>query len=208
MIFLTSSVGSVADHLYKNFLADKGFKSVLFVDTAAEPEVGNEPGDDAWLQKDLKSLQDQGNQVDRYTITDKTREEVEKRIDEYDILYMCGGNTAHLLNQLRKTDTFDLIIQKVKAGKPYIGTSAGSIVCGPRLPDYFYEDLEGLKDPTGFNFVNFTLVPHWGDEYFKERYIGERLKTAYRTDQDPLLLLTDKQYVQVLEDGAYKIITT
>ena len=208
MIFLTSSVGSVADHLHKNFLADKDFKTVLFVDTAAEPEVGKETGDDAWLLKDLESLRNQGYQVDRYSITGKTREEVEKKIDEYDILYMCGGNTGYLLNQLRKTDTFDLIIEKVKEGKPYIGTSAGSIVCGPRLPDYFYEDLEDLEDPAGFNSVNFTLVPHWGDEYFKERHIGERLKRAYRIDQDPLLLLTDRQYVQVLEDGAVKIITT
>lgn len=208
MIFLTSSVGTVADHLYKNFLVDKGFKTVLFVDTAAEPEVGKEPGDDAWLQKDFKSLQDQGYQVDRYTITGKTREQTERKIDEYDILYMSGGNTAYLLNQLRATDTFDLVVEKVRQGKPYIGTSAGSIVCGPYLPDYFYEDIEGLEDRAGLNFVNFTLIPHWGDEYFKERYVENRLKASYRPDQDPLLLLTDKQYVQVLEDGAIKIITT
>jgi dipeptidase E len=208
MIFLTSSVALVADHLYKNFLADKGFKTILFIDTAAEPEVGHEDGDDVWLQKDLKSLQDQGYQVDRFTITGKTKEEIEKKIDEYDVLYMCGGNTAHLLNQLKMTGAFDVIINKVRSGKPYVGTSAGSIVCGPRLPDYFFDEIPGLEDTKGFGFVNFTLVPHWGDEYFKERYIGERLQKAYRNDQDPLLLLTDRQYVQVLEDGAFKIITT
>lgn len=208
MIFLTSSVGSVADHLHKNFLADKGFKSILFIDTAAEPEIGHESGDDAWLQKDLQALKDQGYQVDRYTVTGKTREEVEKAIDAYDVIYMCGGNTAYLLNKLRRTGSYELIMEKVNAGKPYIGTSAGSIICGPKVPDYFSEEEPELEDRAAFNFVNFTMMPHWGDAYFEERDIVKRLGTSYKPDQNPILILTDRQYVQVLEDGAFKIITT
>lgn len=208
MIFLTSSVASVADHLYKNFLAGKGFKTILFIDTAAEPEVGHEDGDDEWLQNDLKSLQNQGYQVDRYTVTGKNKEEIEKTIDSYDVIYMCGGNTAYLLNKLRRTGAYDLIIDKVKNGKPYIGTSAGSIICGPKVPDYFSEEEPELEDRTAFNFVNFTMMPHWGDEYFEERGIAKRIEIAWRPDQNPILALTNDQYVQVLEDGAFKIITT
>lgn len=204
MLFLTSSVASVANHLYKNFLADKGFKTVLFIDTAVEPKEVH--GD--WLQKDIDSLKNQGYQVDRYTITGKTKEEIEKKIDEYDILYTSGGHTAYLLQQLLTTDSFNLIRDKVKAGKPYIGTSAGSIICGPKLPDYFVEEDVSLKDLACLNLVNFTLIPHWGDEYFRERYLGGRLATAYKEDQVPLVVLTDKQYVQVLEDGSFKLITT
>jgi dipeptidase E len=204
MIFLTSSVASVADHLYNNFLADKGYKTVLFIDTAAEPK--DQSGD--WLLNDLKSLERQGYQVDRYTITGKTRDSIEKKIDEYDVIYMCGGSVSYLLNQLRKTNSFELIKEKVTDGKPYIGTSAGSMVCGPELPDYYYDEIPELIDTTCFNFVNFTLVPHWGDDHFKERYIGHRLEKAYRDNQVPLLLLTDRQYVHVLEDGAVKIIAT
>src|ERR1700743_1721574 len=99
MIFLTSSVASVADHLYKRFLADKGFKTVLFIDTAAEPK--DQSGD--WLLKDLQSLERQGYQVDRYTITGQTRDSIENKIDAYDVIYMCGGSVSYLLNELRKT---------------------------------------------------------------------------------------------------------
>jgi len=113
MIILTSSVASVADHLYKNYLADKGYKTILFIDTAAEPEIGKEAGDDNWLLADLHSLQHQGYIVDRWSITGKTREEIELKIGEYDVLYMCGGNTIYLLQQLKKTNSFDLIKQKV-----------------------------------------------------------------------------------------------
>lgn len=202
-MLLTSSVASVADHLYKKYLADKGYASVLFVDTAAETEIVD--GDDEWLQNDLQSLKNQGYRVDRYTITGQTREEIEKKIDEYDILYMSGGNTAHLLLQLQKTNSFDLVKEKVAAGKTYIGTSAGSIIAGPRLPDYFDDEMPGLTDRTGFNFVNFTLVPHWGSPDFKDRYLGERIKTVYHVTQNPLLLLTDTQYVCVNDQGALMI---
>lgn len=205
MIFLTSSIGSVATHLHNTFLRDKGFKTILFIDTAAEPEIQY---GDAWLQKDLQSLRDQGYQVDRYTVTGKTREEVEEQIDAYDVLYMCGGNTAYLLNKLHRTDTFSLIKQKVEAGKPYIGTSAGSIVAGPKLPKYFSDEEPELEDKTAFGFVNFVMFPHWGDDYFEERDIVKRLNIAYQPHENPILALTDTQYVQVLEDGAFKIITT
>lgn len=204
MIFLTSSVASVADHLHKNFLADKGFKSILFMDTAAEPELKD---GDEWLQNDLQSLRNQGYQVDRYSVTGQTKENIEKKIDEYDVLYMCGGNTAYLLNKLRRTGACEMIIDKVNAGKPYIGTSAGSIIAGPKVPEYFSEEEPELEDRKAFNFVNFTMMPHWGDNYFEERDIAKRLKIAYQPHENPILILTDKQYVQVLEDGAFKIIT-
>jgi dipeptidase E len=202
MIILTSSVATVADHIYKNYLSDKDYKTMLFIDTAAEPEIGKIKGDDDWLQADLKSLRDQGYQVDRWSVTEKSREEIENKIDEYDVIYMCGGNTIYLLQQLQKTGSYDLIIKKVKAGKPYIGTSAGSIVAGPKIPIYL-EDSEGLKldDDTGFRFTNTIIVPHWGSEHFKEMYLEERMKLAYQAEEPPFLLLSDYHYAVVTENG-------
>ena len=209
MILLTSSVATVADHIKKKFLIDKDIKTILFIDTAAEPEIGKVDGDDDWLQADLKALRDQGYQVDRYTVTNKTREEIETEVDEYDVIYMCGGNTIYLLQQLQKTDSFGLIIEKVKAGKPYIGTSAGSIIAGPKIPVYL-EDSEGLKldDYTGFQFINTIIIPHWGSEHFKEMYLEERLKLAYQASEPPFLLLSDYHYISVSEDGTIKVINT
>lgn len=204
MIFLTSSVGSVADHIYKNFLIDKKFSSVLFIDTAAEPSEVTEHGDE-WLQRDLQSLRNLGCQVDRYSMTGQDLSDIEAKIDAYDIIYMCGGDPAYLLEQLHATGALTLIKEKTMAGKPYIGTSAGSIVAGPQLPDYFLEEGREVKHPECMGLVNFTLVPHWGDEYFKERYIGQRLESVYKFTQHPLLLLTDSQYVEVLDNGSFNI---
>ncbi|MFT5036698.1 MAG: dipeptidase E [Candidatus Azotimanducaceae bacterium] len=207
MIILTSSVASVADHIYKNYLSDKDYKTVLFIDTAAEPEIGKAEGDDDWLQADLKGLRDQGYQVDRWSVTGKTREEIEAEIDKYDVIYMCGGNTIFLLQQLQITDSFNLIIDKVKSGKPYIGTSAGSIIAGPKIPVYL-EDSEGIQldDYTGFQFIDTIVVPHWGSEHFKEMYLEERLKLAYKDSEPPFLLLSDYHYAVVGPEGNMKVI--
>lgn len=209
MILLTSSVASVADDIYKKYLVDKEYKTVLFIDTAAEPEIGKEEGDDDWLQADLTSLRNQGYQVDRYTITDKTKEEVEKTIDEYDVIYMCGGNTIYLLQQLQKTGVYDLIIEKVRDGKPYIGTSAGSIVAGPKVPAYL-EDPDGIQldDYTGFQFINAILVPHWGSEIFKEMYLEERIASAYQEKEPPFILLSDYHYVVTDTTGQITVVNT
>ncbi len=202
MILLTSSVATVADHLYKKYLADKDYKTILFIDSASEPEIGKEEGDDDWLQADLQSLRNQGYQVDRYTITNKGRDEIEKMIDAYDVIYMCGGNTVYLLQQLQITGAFDLIKQKVKAGKPYIGTSAGSIIAGPKIPIYL-EDPDSIKldDYTGFNFTDTIIVPHWGSVHFKEMYLEQRLKLAYDEKEPAFLLLSDYHYISINENG-------
>jgi hypothetical protein len=68
------------------------------------------------------------------------------------------------------------------------------------LPDYFSDEEAELENKNGYGFVNFTLVPHWGSEDFKERYLGERLKIVYKEDQVPLILLTDNQYVHIKDD--------
>ena len=209
MILLTSSFATVADHLYRAYLADKGYKSVLFIDTAAEPEIGKVEGDDDWLQADQQGLQNQGYQVDRYSISNKTRDEIEVEIDKYDIIYMCGGNTIYLLQQLQQTNSFNLIIEKVSAGKSYIGCSAGSIIAGPKIPIYL-EDVDDIQldDYTGFQFTNTLIVPHWGSEHFKELYLNERLEQAYDETEPPFLLLSDYHYISVGEAGTVVTVNT
>jgi dipeptidase E len=90
----------------------------------------------------------------------------------------------------------------MQKGKIYIGTSAGSIITGPKIPIYLLEDSKDIKldDIKGYGFVNFTILPHWGSEGFKEKYLSKRLEIVYKEDQVPLILLTDNQYVYLHDD--------
>ncbi|OGN13906.1 MAG: hypothetical protein A3J47_03455 [Candidatus Yanofskybacteria bacterium RIFCSPHIGHO2_02_FULL_43_22] len=196
-LFLTSSVHAVAHDIAKRVNLSKANK-LVFIDTAAEPK--GERDDLEWLKNDRKALVDAGFKVSDYTITGKSRDQLETDLNEFDYIYLSGGNTAYLLEQSQKSGFVSLIKELVQKGKIYIGTSAGSIIAGPRLPDYFADEDAELENNDGYGFVNFTLLPHWGSEDFKERYLGERLKIVYKDDQVPLLLLTDNQYVHVQND--------
>jgi hypothetical protein len=83
----------------------------------------------------------------------------------------------YLLYQSQKTGFITLIRDMItNGGKKFIGSSAGSIIAGPKLPEYQIELDDPrdyiLSDSTSYGFVNFTILPHWGTESFKERYLG------------------------------------
>lgn len=195
-LFLTSSVHAVAHDIAKKVNLAKA-KNLVFIVTAAEPEEK----DREWLENDRQALVDAGFEVDDYTITGKTKKQLESDLADFDYIYLSGGNTSYLLEQSQKSGFIDLIRDLIKnKGKIYIGTSAGSIIAGPKLPDYFSDEDVELENKNCYGFVNFTLLPHWGSEHFKKKYLGERLKIVYNEKQVPLLLLTDSQYVHVLDD--------
>ncbi len=204
-LFLTSSVDEVVHDLVKHVDFSKGNK-LVFILTAAEVEHG----DKQWVKDDRQALIDAGFEVTDYTITNKTESELRKDLDQYQFIYVEGGNTFYLLQQSQKSG-FILVIQDLvnNQEKVYIGTSAGSIIAGPKLPEYLIVLDEPMDkdsiDADAYNFVNFTILPHWGSVGFRKKYLESRMETAYKIDQVPLVLLTDSQYVHVKDDW-YQII--
>jgi len=197
-LFLTSSVHAVAHDIAKRLnLTSKN--KLVFITTAAEPETG----DKTWLKNDRQALVDAGFVVSDYTITGKNLDQLKDDLKNYDFIYLSGGNTFYLLKQSHKSGFFTLIQDLVnKDGKIYIGTSAGSIITGPKCPDYLLEKDEvfDIENQKGYGFVNFIILPHWGSEDFRNKYLKGRLETAYKIDQVPLIILTDNQYIYVQDD--------
>ena len=202
-LFLTSSVNAVADDIAGRVNLSDGNR-LVFIDTAAEPEKG---GDIQWLLDDRQALVDAGFEVEDYTITGKGVGQLKNDLENFDYIYLSGGDTLHLLKESKKSGFFELIKKYVEDGKTYIGTSAGSIITGEKCPDYLLEekDTKEIEGKTGYGLVNFTVVPHWGSKWFKDLYLGGRLEIAYRVDQVPLILLTDSQYLHVV-DGKCEIV--
>ena len=90
-------------------------------------------------------------------------------VSEFDIIFVCGGNTFYILDRIRKTGFDEVIKKSVREGKIYIGVSAGSILMGPdieicgRGDDWDVNEI-GLKDLTGLGFTDKILSPHYIDE--------------------------------------------
>ncbi len=201
-IFLTSSVGFVAKDIIKRYKI-KG--RLAFITTASEPKS---EGNLFWQDKDRDSLKKAGFEVFDYTITDKKEKDLRNDLKDMDIIYVSGGNTFYLLEKIKESH-FDKVIKDfIKQGKVYIGTSAGSIVAGPDIyPVYCFDnpkEAKKLKNYKGLGLVDFTVLPHWGSEYFKKEYLNKELRHIYRKGYK-LILLNDDQYIAIVGDG-YKII--
>jgi dipeptidase E len=197
-LFLTSSVNFVAGDIAKKLDLTSNNK-LVFITTAAEPKTG----DKTWLKNDRQSLVDAGFAVSDYTITGKNSDRLKNDLKGFDFIYLSGGDTWYLLNQSKKSGFFTLIKDLIfKEGKTYIGTSAGSIITGPKCPDYLLPKGEVLdiENQKGYGFVDFIILPHWGSDDFRNKYLKGRLEIAYKKDQFPLVTLTDNQYIYIEGD--------
>lgn len=124
-----------------------------------------------------------------------------KRVNTFDVVYFCGGNTFYLLYHIRKTGTDKLIKKFVKKpGRVYVGVSAGSMIVGPNidLAEPFDANEVHLKDKTGLQLIKTMVSPHYCEEEraFIEEY--ER-KTKQRivplTDNQALLVTAHKEEI-------------
>ena len=86
-----------------------------------------------------------------------------KALGEAQAIMIGGGNTWQLLSLLYKHEILDLIRERVLAGAPYIGWSAGSNVACPTIKTT--NDMP-IIEPPSFNalgLVPFQLNAHYSD---------------------------------------------
>jgi dipeptidase E len=74
-----------------------------------------------------------------------------------------GGNTWQLLKMIRDNNLIDIVRQKVFAGTPYIGWSAGSNVACPTIRTT--NDMPVVQPDSfdAFNLIPFQINPHYLD---------------------------------------------
>ena len=157
-LFLCSSFADVAKFLpdcVKNLQSMK----VAFIPTAAEVEKVK-----FYVKKWWKALEDLGMQITELNISTTEAPKIKGIIENADCIYISGGNTFYLLQELRKTGVDELIKQHIFTGKLYIGESAGAMITAPNIEYVCIMDdpNEGkeLADFEALNVVDFSTVPH------------------------------------------------
>ena len=176
-LYLTSSVFPVARSIYEKI--NRNNPALAFISTAAEVEEG----DLGWLKDSMNSLSEAGFDVTEYTITGKNREQIKSDLSKFEVIFFSGGNQFYLLQKIQETQCAEVIRDLVITGKIYIGESAGSIVAGNNIYSTYYEkDVEKapkLKGYEALNLVDFVVFPHWGTDYFRNKYLDFRMRHAY-----------------------------
>ena len=85
---------------------------------------------------------------------------MERAIEQAEAIFVGGGNTFRLLKSLYDYDLITPIRERVAAGTPYIGSSAGSIVACPSLKTT--KDMPIVQPPSldALGLVAFQISPH------------------------------------------------
>lgn len=197
-LFLTSASDYVMDDLIKHLPQDPKDLNLAFINTAAEVEEG----DHWWVRDEKNKLLKVGFNLEEFSITGITREEIEKRLNNIQVIYFCGGNTFYLLDQVIKTGCDEIIKEKINNGVIYIGSSAGSMIVGTRI-DLVSTIDDKSKAPdlksTGLEIVDLSILPHWGSDIFHDEYLNGA-ESMY-TEGVKILPLTNQQYVWITDDS-------
>lgn len=133
-----------------------------------------------------------------------------ERLDECNVIYVSGGNTFHLLHEVRQHG-FDEWLKHNIENKVYIGTSAGSILMTPSISIATVEPADtndiGLEDLTGLSYVNFEMSPHTPEFLTyeaNEEYSHKCNNPLYALDDNSAIQVLDKK-VAVISEGKWKL---
>ncbi len=189
-LFLASSFPDVKD-LFIDFVGDCRNKVVTFIPTASLVEKETFYVDNA--RDAFRSL---GIVIDELDISSEFYDNIVNKLSKNDYIYLSGGNTFYLLQELKKSGADKLILNEIEKGKVYIGTSAGSIVTSPNIE--FSKKMDDpsvakeLKNYDGLNLIDFNILPHQNNAYFKD--IVDDIIDSYNLEVE-LCAINDSQVV-------------
>lgn len=106
-----------------------------------------------------------------------------KAISEAKAIFVGGGNTFLLVKQLHELDLMKTLKSSIKNGTKYLGTSAGSNICG--LSMQTTNDMPIVYPPSfkTLGILNFNINPHYLDPDLSSTHKGETRETRIKEFQ-------------------------
>ncbi|MBS7785829.1 dipeptidase PepE [Flavobacterium sp. CYK-55] len=131
-------------------------------------------------------------------------EHPQQAIKNAEAIFTGGGNTFLLVSQLYKFEVMTVLAEQIKAGTPYLGTSAGSNITG--LTMQTTNDMPIIYPPSfqTLGMISFNLNPHYLDPDQNSKHMGEtretRIKEFHSFNSVPVLGLREGSWLEVLGD--------
>jgi dipeptidase E len=116
-------------------------------------------------------------------------------------IFTGGGNTFLLVFQLYKNKVMDVLAEAIKKGTPYLGSSAGSNICG--LTMQTTNDMPIIYPPSfqTLGIVPFNINPHYLDADLQLKHNGEtremRIKEFHFLNSPPVIGLREGSWLEV-----------
>lgn len=159
-LFLASLFKDVSQILADFANENLAGKTVTFIPTAALPDKL-----DFHIEYSKKILSEMGLIIDELEISAATHLDIVNKLERNDYIYVAGGNTFFLLQEMNRSGAGNLVKTQINAGKLFIGESAGAILLAPDI-EYARETDNPLAAPQlktfeALNVIDFYPVPHY-----------------------------------------------
>lgn len=118
-------------------------------------------------------------------------------------IFTGGGNTFELVNQLYKNDILETLKKVLENGTPYLGTSAGSNICGINMKNT--NDMPIVYPPSFMTLgcIPFNINAHYLDPIEGTKHMGEtretRIKEFHVFNENAVLGLREGSWLEVID---------
>jgi len=121
--------------------------------------------------------------------------------DGTEAIFVGGGNTFRLLKTLYDRDLLHTIRDRVRAGLPYLGASAGTVIAAPTMQTT--NDMPIVEPPSfaSLGLIGFQINPHYLDPDPQSTHRGEtreeRIREYLEENEGPVVGLREGSMLQV-----------
>lgn len=116
-------------------------------------------------------------------------------------IFIGGGNTFVLLNQLYAENVMTVLAEVINNGTPYLGTSAGSNIIGMTIQTTNDMPIAYPPSYSALEIVPFNFNPHYLDPNLQSKHMGETRETRifeFHTNNSlPVLGLRDGSWLDI-----------
>lgn len=173
-----------------------------YLQAATNPVVAYLPGASwraNWLAYTQKAFAGLG-EIAYIDVETMSTSAIHKILEQATCLYVSGGNTYLLNHRLHQTNLMAELRQRVVAGLPFIGFSAGAIICGPNMLTANDMNLCATTHFASLNLVRYNFDAHFPVDEAAREHQADWLLDYHAYHDNSILAMQDSAYLYVNQD--------
>jgi dipeptidase E len=196
---IIASTSTVHGGTYLSYLLDeiselyKDTEKILFIPYARPSGIS--------YDEYTKIAADAFSKINKQIVGIHTFEDPIEAINQAKGVFVGGGNSFVLVSQLYKNNVMQSLREAIFNGLPYLGTSAGSNICGTSMQTS--NDMPIVYPPSfkTLGAIPFNINPHYLDPDGNSKHMGEtretRIKEYHTQNTVPVIGLREGSWIQV-----------